>query len=273
MIKKQHLAFNFYNKKYFSQVFLKDKNIIKKIIFFLNPKKNDLLFEIGPGLGALTIPLFDFIDHLTVIDIDNDVLNFFKNKKIFSKIHFYLMDVLNFNFLKFYFKNNKKKIRIFGNLPYNISTEFLIHIIKYNFIFKDAHFMFQKEVSNRILATHNTKFYGRLSILIQYFFKIKKLFDISQNSFFPIPKVSSTFLKFSPHKLFPELSFDINILSKITKIAFSKRRKILKNSLKKLFTEKDLIFLNIDSSLRPENLSIKKYYILTDYFIKKKINY
>ncbi|CAL4319113.1 Ribosomal RNA small subunit methyltransferase A [Buchnera aphidicola (Periphyllus testudinaceus)] len=270
-MKKKKKIYKFFKKKYFSQIFLKDVCIIDKIINSIDPKKNDLLFEIGPGLGALTIPLCNLIDNLSVVEIDSDILKFFKKKKIFYKIDFYLKDVLSFDFLNFYLDKDKKKIRLFGNLPYNISTKLLINLTKYNFIFKDLHFMFQKEFANRILAQPNNKFYGRLSILIQYFFKTEKLFDISPDCFSPIPKISSTFLKLSPHKLFSELLFDVNVLSKITKIAFNSRRKVLKNSLYKLFTEKELISLDIDSSLRPENLSLKKYCLLTDFLIKKYI--
>ncbi|NIG99106.1 MAG: 16S rRNA (adenine(1518)-N(6)/adenine(1519)-N(6))-dimethyltransferase RsmA [Buchnera aphidicola (Periphyllus acericola)] len=261
----------FFQKKYFGQIFLKNTNVINNIISSIYPKKNDLLFEIGPGLGALTIPMCGFINKLNVIDIDNDVINFFKKKNIYNKLNFYLKNVLHFDFLKFYLKNNKKSIRIFGNLPYNISTKLLIYLTNNHFIFQDLHLMFQKEVSKRILAHPNTKFYGRLSIISQYFFNINKIFDISKNCFFPIPKVNSTFLKFIPHKLFPNLLFDVNILSKITFEAFNKRRKILRHSLKKFFTEKDLFNLDINSQLRPENLSVKQYCLLTDFLIKKQL--
>ncbi|MCW5197638.1 16S rRNA (adenine(1518)-N(6)/adenine(1519)-N(6))-dimethyltransferase RsmA [Buchnera aphidicola] len=268
---KKYKYKTFIPKKKFGQNFLKDSVIIEKIIKCINPLKNDLLIEVGPGLGALTIPICNIVDTLNVIDIDVDMLNFLKSKVNFSKINFFLKDVCNFNFLKFYSNNKKKKIRIFGNLPYNISTSLLINLTKVNFIIKDMYFMFQREVANRILSHPNSKLYGRLSILIQYFFKVKKLFDISPNSFYPSPKIYSTFLKFSPHKIFPQFNFDLNILSKITKIAFSRRRKILRNSLKNLFTEEILLKLNINSKLRAENLSLKKYCKLTDYLICKDI--
>ncbi|CAL4319272.1 Ribosomal RNA small subunit methyltransferase A [Buchnera aphidicola (Chaitophorus sp. 3695)] len=269
--KNKYKYIKFFQKKKFGQNFLTDPLIITKIIKCINPIQNDLLLEIGPGLGALTIPICNIISKLNVVDIDLDVLNFFKNKKIFSKINFFLKDICKFNLMQFYLNNKKKKIRIFGNLPYNISTILLIRLIKFNFIIKDMHFMFQKEVANRILSHPNSKLYGRLSILIQYFFKVKKMFDISPKSFYPSPKIYSTFLKFSPHKIFSQFNFDLNILSKITKIAFSKRRKILKHSLKNLFTEDVLLKLNINSKLRAENLSLKKYCQLTDYLIRQDI--
>jgi 16S rRNA (adenine1518-N6/adenine1519-N6)-dimethyltransferase len=261
----------FFQKKNFGQVFLKDKFVIKRIIKYISPTVNDLLLEIGPGLGALTIPICHKVDVLNVVDIDIDILNFFKKKNFFSKINFFLQDICNFNFEEFYSKNKKNKIRIFGNLPYNISTFLLMYLIKFNLIIQDMHFMLQKEVANRILSYPNSKLYGRLSILIQYFFKVKKLFDVAPKSFYPSPKIYSTFLKLSPHKVFPQFNFNLNILSKITKIAFSKRRKILKHSLKSLFSENTLLELNINPKFRAENLSLKEYCQLTDYLVRKNM--
>ncbi|NIH16701.1 MAG: 16S rRNA (adenine(1518)-N(6)/adenine(1519)-N(6))-dimethyltransferase RsmA [Buchnera aphidicola (Periphyllus lyropictus)] len=272
MIKNKFFSNKFFYKKNFGQNFLKDKQVIKKIINVINPKNNDLIIEIGPGLGSLTIPLCSILKKLTVIEIDRDILNFFLNKKFFHKLNFHLLNVLYFNFLEFYLKNKKKKIRIVGNLPYNISTKLLLNLIKYFKVFKDMYFMFQKEVADRILSFPNTKLYGRLSIIVQYFFKVKKILDVSSNSFFPKPKVNSTFLKFIPRKSFSKLLFDINIFSKITNLAFSQRRKILKHSLKKIFLQDTLIFLKINPKLRAENLSIKQYSILTDYYIKNKFS-
>lgn len=272
MIHKKKYKFKlFFQKKKFGQNFLKDKLIIEKIIKYINPIKDDLLLEVGPGLGALTIPICNFVNILNVVDIDFDVLNFFKNKNVFSKINFFLEDICKFDLIKFYIQNKKNKIRIFGNLPYNISTILLIHLIKFSSIIKDMHFMFQKEVANRILSSFNSKSYGRLSILIQYFFKVKKIFDVAPTSFYPAPKIDSTFLKFSPHKIFPQFNFDLNIFSKITKTAFSQRRKTLKHSLKNLFSEDILLKLNINSKLRAENLSLKKYCELTDYLVCKDV--
>jgi 16S rRNA (adenine1518-N6/adenine1519-N6)-dimethyltransferase len=267
MIQKNYLNKKFFYKKKFGQNFLIDKEVINKIISFINPKEEQLFLEIGPGKGALTFPICNFLNKLFVIDIDRDILFFFKKTSFFNKIHFFLENILHFNYLNFYLKNNKNKIRFFGNLPYNISNKILFSLIKNHHIIQDMHFMFQKEVAERILSTPNKKKYGRLSVIVQYFFKVTKLIDVSSQSFFPVPSVDSIFLKFLPHKLFPEMHFDFNIFSKVTKIAFHQRRKTIKNNFKNFFPQEILLKFNIDPNSRPENVSLKKYCQLTNYII------
>ncbi|CAL4319137.1 16S rRNA (adenine(1518)-N(6)/adenine(1519)-N(6))-dimethyltransferase RsmA [Buchnera aphidicola] len=268
MIKKKKNQ-EFFYKKHFGQNFLIDQKIIKKIINFINPKKKELFLEIGPGHGALTFPMCRILDKLFVIDIDDEVLFFLRKGNFFDKIHFFLQDILYFDYMNFYLENNKNKIRFFGNLPYNISNKILFSLIKHLKIIKDMHFMFQKEVAERIISLPNTKKYGRLSIIIQYFFYVQKLVNVPSQSFFPVPSVDSVFLKFLPHKLFPEMFFDFHVFSNITKIAFNRRRKTIKNNFKNLFSCDVLLKFNIDPSCRPENISLKKYCQLTDYFISQ----
>ncbi|WII23777.1 16S rRNA (adenine(1518)-N(6)/adenine(1519)-N(6))-dimethyltransferase RsmA [Buchnera aphidicola] len=259
---------NFFYKKFFGQNFLIDKSVIKKIVSLIDPKKKELFLEIGPGKGALTFPMCNFLNKLFVIDIDSDVLFFLKKNNFFYKIHFFLQDILTFNYLDFYIQNGKNRIRFFGNLPYNISNKILFSLIKNFIVIKDMHFMLQKEVAERILSKHNTKKYGRLSIIMQYFFHIVKLIDVPSRAFFPSPLVDSIFLKFLPHKLFPKMFFDFNIFSDITRVAFNQRRKTIKNNFKNVFAQDVFLQFNIDPNCRPENISLKKYCQLTDYFIR-----
>ncbi|ANF16940.1 16S rRNA methyltransferase [Buchnera aphidicola (Schlechtendalia chinensis)] len=245
-------------KKKFGQNFLIDNDIINSIVYSINPKNTETMIEIGPGLGALTKHMYKYLNKLFLVEYDidlvNRLLNYFsdvKNLKIFFK-----------NALKFDFSHIDNKyynsVRVFGNLPYNISVLLLLHLFKYKNIY-DMHFMFQKEVANRLLAFPNTKHYGRLSIISQYFCNITHLFDVFPESFRPIPKVSSTFLRLSPYQKKKYYLKNLKSLIKVTSLAFGNRRKIIKNSLFELFSENELINLQIDPTLRAENISIEQY--------------
>lgn len=257
----------FIPKKKFGQNFLKNKEIIKKIIFFIQPKKNNFLIEIGPGLGSLTIPITKFKSTVFVIEIDNKLCIFlkkiFKNSK---KIKIINSNILYFNYLEILNKNSINiENRIFGNLPYNICTKIILNLTKYNKYILDMHFMVQYEVGCRIFAIPGSKFYGRLSVILQYYYKIIPLMIVKSDNFFPKPKVNSYFIRFIPHKnKYPDV--DVFKLKEITKIAFSQRRKIIKNSLSKIFTNKIFVKLGIDSNLRAQNLTVLDYCRLTYFF-------
>ncbi|XBC43438.1 MAG: 16S rRNA (adenine(1518)-N(6)/adenine(1519)-N(6))-dimethyltransferase RsmA [Buchnera aphidicola (Meitanaphis flavogallis)] len=251
-------------KKQLGQNFLIDTHIINNIINSISPKKTDIMIEIGPGLGALTLGFSNLLHKLFVIERDKDLVTRLhvslcgiKNLKIFSK------DVLTFDFSCI--ENNfYNSIRIFGNLPYNISVTLLFYLFRYDNIF-DMHFMFQKEVANRLLALPGTKDYGKLSIISQYFCKITRLFDVSPRSFRPVPKVCSTFLKLVPYKKKRYYIKNMTNFKKVITLAFSKRRKVIRNSLSELFSEDILKNLSIDPMLRAENISIMQYCVLSNY--------
>ncbi|XRX42510.1 MAG: 16S rRNA (adenine(1518)-N(6)/adenine(1519)-N(6))-dimethyltransferase RsmA [Buchnera aphidicola (Eriosoma harunire)] len=257
------LYFGHFPSKKLGQHFLIDQSVINKIINVINPKNIELLIEIGPGLGSLTRSMLLLIDDLYVIEIDKQLVNKLKNFTNSYKLIIFCQDVLSFDF--FSFLNIKKNVRVFGNLPYNISTAVLLHLIKYVSVFYDMNFMLQKEVADRILAQPDSKNYGRLSIIIQYFFDVKFLFEVSSKSFFPEPKVTSVFLKFKPYITYQYTLRDVSYLSLITKLAFGQRRKMIKNSLSNLFNEHNLIKLGISPLLRAENLSIIEYCCLANY--------
>lgn len=257
----------YYVRKRFGQNFLKDKLIIKKIVSFINPQFNDLIVEIGPGLGSLTYPISYYVSNLNAIEIDKDLFLYLKKKYINNKITFFNQNVMKFNFFNLT-KNKNQKLRIFGNLPYNISTNLIFYLFQYSDYISDMFFMFQKEVANRLIANPGNKSYGRLSVMSQYYYDIKCLLTVSPESFIPKPKVNSVFLKISPKKNF---LYKINtfFLDKILKEAFSKRRKIISNSLKNIFSYEKLDYLLINPILRAEDISQEQFYKLA-YFYEKE---
>ena len=242
-------------RKRFGQNFLVDENIIRKILLSINPQKTDCFVEIGPGRGALTFPMLSHIDALDVIEIDKDLAENLSIHEQSSKLHIHCMDALKFDFKTLY--KSGQKLRLVGNLPYNISTPLLFHFLDYSEIVEDLHIMLQKEVADRMCSQPNRKTFGRLSVAIQARCQIKKLFDIKPNSFYPRPKVVSTMIRLIPDRI---LKDDLaNQLNCILKLAFSKRRKKISNALKTLFELNDFEKLGIDPVKRPENLTVDDY--------------
>jgi len=247
-------------KKSLGQNFLSDKNIIKSIVEIGNIKNNNTVLEIGPGTGNLT----EFIlkkkpKIFFVIEKDYNLVKLLY-KKFNNKINILNKDILNFEFSEI----SKEKIIVYGNLPYNISTEILIKWITDSKKFQSCKklvLMFQKEVADRIMAKTNSKNYGRLSIISNWRMNIKKEFDISPNCFFPKPKIDSTLLSFEPKKKYFNIKNPHN-LEKITKVFFNQRRKMIKKPLKQIFGKPDMILekLKIDINLRPQNLSPLNYF-------------
>ena len=247
-------------KKSLGQNFLIDKNIIKKITEAYPISKESEILEIGPGTGNLT-EFFLKKEPKKIFLIEKDKNLFLDLKRKYNKI-----EIINDDILKLSLKEivNEKTI-VFGNLPYNISSQILTRFIlnKENLPLKVFIFMFQKELADRIIAKPNTSSYGRLTILTNWKFKVKKLFDISPNSFFPKPKVTSTLLFFRMKENF-NLFKEPETLGKITKIFFNQRRKKIKNQFKKLFDNYEEIAenLSIDLNCRPQNLKPEVYYNL-----------
>ncbi|QCI18703.1 16S rRNA (adenine(1518)-N(6)/adenine(1519)-N(6))-dimethyltransferase RsmA [Buchnera aphidicola] len=257
--------------KKFSQNFLIDSSIVKKIVEFINPQLNEILVEIGPGLAALTRPVCNLIDELIVIEIDKYLLERLKKCSFYSKLIIFYQDAVKFNYLKLFNKKDRL-IRVFGNLPYHVATSLILNLFKNIKIIKDMNFMLQKEVAERLVALPGSKSYGRLSIIAQYYCNIKILLDVSPKCFRPVPKVDSIFLNLTPYtNFYPYFTHNVKVLSYITNLAFQKRRKILKNSLGKLFSEKVLTTLNINPQERPENISILQYCQLSNYIIENNI--
>lgn len=245
--------------KNLGQHFLSDKETILAIIDAINPKPNDKIIEIGPGLGAITKLIINYINYMTVIEFDINLANrLAKHSCLRSKLNIIQKDVMKINFTILAAQLGKP-IRIFGNLPYNISTSIILYLLKYINNIQDMHFMFQKEVADRLIASPNNKNYGRLSILVQYYCKIIPILNISAKCFKPIPKVDSTILRIIPYTTLPFPVYNLYNLVELTKTAFHQRRKILRNSLSMLFNEKQLLQQGIDAKLRAENITIEQY--------------
>ncbi len=256
-------------RKRFGQNFLEDPFVIQKILQSLQLKPDDHLIEIGPGLGALTKPLLQMLNHLEVIELDRDLAKTLQEECHASKnLTLHQADTLKFDFQTL-FKNNQK-LKIVGNLPYNISTPLLFHLLKYSYIIQDMHFMLQKEVVDRLIAKPNSKAYGRLSIMTQYHCETHFLFTVPPTAFRPAPKVTSAFIRLIPYAKLPFVAHSIHILQEITTHAFTQRRKILQNSLKKYLELQDFERLSINPLSRPENLSVNEFVQISNYIQEKR---
>lgn len=244
-------------KKRFGQNFLEDQHVIQKIIQALHLKATDHLIEIGPGRAALTEHL-SIVACLDVIEIDRDLipgLRALATQQHNLTVH--ATDALAFDYASL--KTDKQALRIIGNLPYNISTPLIFHLLNYRDCIQDMHFMLQKEVVDRICAQAGDSNYGRLSVMTQYYCEVNSLFTVPASAFNPKPKVESAIIRLIPKATSALDAKNHDNLLKIVTTAFSKRRKTLRNSLNGLMTEARLLALDIDPQARPETLSLKDF--------------
>jgi 16S rRNA (adenine1518-N6/adenine1519-N6)-dimethyltransferase len=248
--------------KRFGQNYLKDVNILKKIVDEVNPKHGDNILEIGPGRGALTDVLLKRIEKISAVEIDNRVIEDLAER--FPQLKIVGGDFLSLDLNEFA-DENKKKLRIAGNIPYNLSSPILFKLIEQNELVYDVILMVQYEVAKRITAQKGTKDYGILAVLLNYFAETKFCFKVSPNVFYPKPKVFSAVV----HIIFKKSDFtkeEKKIFIKIVKAAFGKRRKILKNSLSNsIFHQFDFSDSGIDLSLRAEQLDVMDFVTLAKF--------
>lgn len=257
----------FQTRKRFGQHFLHEDFIVEKIITAINPKKTDNMLEIGPGLGALTQRLLPHLMHLNVVELDKDLIPLLEKQCAhLGKLTIYQADALKFDFRSL--GATKTRWRIVGNLPYNISTPLLFHLLEQTDIIQDMHFMLQKEVVERIVAQPGDKHYGRLSVMIQYYCQVKKLFIVKPGAFQPSPKVDSAVIRLIPYKIQPWRADDPLLLAEIVRTTFSHRRKMLRNNLGKLIDLKQFELLAIDPTKRPEQLSVEDYVKISNFLAK-----
>lgn len=242
-------------RKRFGQNFLRDPYIIQQIIELINPLKQENILEIGPGLAALTKPLLAYLDHLEVIELDRDLIEFLQQNFSAQQLTIHSGDALQFDF-------SGKPRRIIGNLPYNIATPLLFHLSQFDNL-SDMTFMLQKEVAERICARPGTHAYGRLSIMLQYKYRCRQLLAVPPQSFYPVPKVDSAIIQLKPRHDYLWSSIDTTRLNLVVSQAFNQRRKTLSNSLKSLLSANSLIACGIDPNLRAENLSVENYLTLS----------
>ena len=233
-------------RKRFGQHFLHDPGVVRKIVEAIALAPEDVVVEIGPGQGVLTLPLLERVKRLEVIEIDRDLAAALPGDRI--KVH--VADALEFDYGVF-----PKGVRIVGNLPYNISTPLLFHLARYADRVRDMHFMLQLEVVERMVAKPSTPEYGRLSVMLQTRFMMQKLFRVGPGAFKPPPKVDSAVVRLVP--LAAPLGCDEKVFEQVVREAFSARRKTLRNALS--LKAEDYVALGIDPRLRPENLSPLDY--------------
>ena len=253
----KHLA-----KKRFGQNFLTDQSIISSLIEAINPLQNQLIIEIGPGLGALTKPLLKKINHLHVVEIDRDIVSWMQNEYSSAALTIHNIDALKFDFTTF-----GENLRVVGNLPYNISTPILFHLLDNVSCITDMHFMLQKEVVERMVASPSTPAYGRLSVMLQYHLAMEYLITVPPEAFEPAPKVESAFVRCVPHATLPFVAKDQKHFAKIVMAAFGQRRKTLRNTLKGLLDDNGFVALGIDSQKRAENLSVADFVLISNSLI------
>lgn len=250
-------------RKRFGQHFLKDQHVINKIVHALNPKPHENLVEIGAGPGALTHIVLKQIPHLNVVEIDRDLVAKLKERYSEEQLSIYQQDALDFDFSSL---ATSQPLRVFGNLPYNISTPLLFHLLSFSSGIQDMLFMLQKEVVVRMCAKPGHHEYGRLSVMIQYACETKRLFDIGPEAFSPPPKVMSSvialipFTKNHPHPVAKDFRTFFNVVN----VAFQHRRKTLKNALHALITPTLFDKVGIDPMRRPETLSVSEFVKLSD---------
>ncbi len=258
-------------RKRFGQNFLIDNAVINGIVRAVSPARDDALVEIGPGQGAITGPLLELVDQLHVIELDRDLIPVllaqFANYRGL-KIH--QSDALKFDFNSLC--ENGKKLRIVGNLPYNISTPLMFKLLELGnnvsgssatppkeHIVHDMHFMLQKEVVLRLVAQPGDKNYGRLGIMAQYYCQVESIIDVPPESFEPPPKVDSGVVRLTPFSVLPHPALHLKNFDTLVKTAFQQRRKTLRNGLKSLVSDEDAERVGLNLSLRAENISPEEY--------------
>jgi 16S rRNA (adenine1518-N6/adenine1519-N6)-dimethyltransferase len=247
-------------RKRFGQHFLHDQNIIHKIISSVNPQPGQNIVEIGPGQGALTLPLLKRCQKLTAIELDRDLIPILQRKSAdIGELTLVNQDVLNFDLSAL---DLSPPFRLVGNLPYNISTPLMFHLLTSSALISDMVFMLQKEVAQRIIAKPHNKLYGKLTVMMQYFCDSEYLFDVPPGCFSPPPKVDSAVIRLRPHATLP-VNVDVDGLEKVVSAAFNQRRKTISNSLKNLIDRSTISQLGIDPSVRAENLTLSNFVQLT----------
>lgn len=252
-------------RKRFGQNFLHDEAVIDRIISGINPRPGDTVVEIGPGLGALTEPLLQSLDgKLNVVELDRDLIPVLRTKFFnYPDFKIFEADALKFDFDAL--GNESNPIRVVGNLPYNISTPLIFHLLSNITHLKDMHFMLQKEVVQRMAAVPGESNYGRLGIMTQYYCRVQPLFIVPPEAFDPAPKVESAIVRLVPHKTLPFPVNDLERLQTIVRTAFTKRRKTLRNALAGVIDFEALDELGIDPKLRPENLTPEQFSQLSNW--------
>ncbi|MTI62356.1 16S rRNA (adenine(1518)-N(6)/adenine(1519)-N(6))-dimethyltransferase RsmA [Methylophaga sp.] len=249
-------------RKRFGQNFLHDEAIIEGILEVISPDKGQHLVEIGPGRGALTMPLLSRCDQLDVIELDRDLVPLLASKLGHHKhLTIHEADALKFDYRQL--QQHGEKLRVLGNLPYNITTPLLFHLVEQKACIEDMCFMLQREVVERICAEPSTKQYGRLSIMLQHQCYVEQMFVVPPEAFDPPPKVESAIIYLQPLSQNKGGEVDLARLNQIVTAAFSQRRKTIANTLKKQVSLETLEQVGIEPGQRPETVTVEQYVELT----------
>lgn len=245
-------------RKRFGQNFLHDQNVIGKIVSAINPKPQDNLVEIGPGQGALTCRLLPQLERMHAVELDRDLIPLLEQQcSSVGRLTIHSSDVLKFDFTTLFERD--RPLRVVGNLPYNISTPLIFHLLEHRTLIQDMHFMLQKEVVDRLAAAPNSKAYGRLSVMVQRHCKVEPLFTIGPGAFNPPPKVNSSVVRLTPWEQ-PVVSIDDEErFALVVSAAFAQRRKTIRNSLKALVTTEQFEDCDIDPGRRAETLTLAEF--------------
>jgi len=253
-------------RKRFGQHFLVDRSVVQQILEVIAPLPDDNMIEIGPGMGAMTNPLLEELKTLCVIELDKDLVQSLQSN---PQLRVISADVLNVNFNELATKlaqTEFKKLRIVGNLPYNISTPILFHLLNFVEIVKDQHFMLQKEVVQRMVAEPSTSDYGRLSVMLQWRYEMTSMLDVEPEAFNPPPRVRSAIIRMTPRSDPPQLEF--GVFQSLVQVAFSQRRKLLRHSLGRWLEERQYGG-SFDLKRRAEEVGVDEFVALAQSFKKK----
>jgi 16S rRNA (adenine1518-N6/adenine1519-N6)-dimethyltransferase len=248
-------------RKRFGQHFLADSGIVEAIVSEIAPRPGQVMVEIGPGLAALTQPLVERLGHLTVIELDRDLAQRLRSHPQLTVIE---SDVLKVDFARLASSTTaagKTKFRVVGNLPYNISTPILFHLLKFVEVIEDQHFMLQKEVVDRMVASPETSDYGRLSVMLQWRYAMKNILLVPPESFQPPPRVHSAVVRMVPRE--DPAVIDVALLSELVQVAFSQRRKLMRHTLGKWLFERAYSG-EFDLQRRAEEVPVDQYLALAE---------
>lgn len=249
-------------RKRFGQHFLSDSGVIERMVEFIAPNAADRLVEIGPGRGALTQPLYQQLDELHAVEFDRDLIKWLRETFLSHRFVLHESDALKFDFSQLF--NGAHNLRVVGNLPYNISTPLIFHLIKQADGIRDMHFMLQKEVVDRLTADPGSKSWGRLSVMVQYSCRADYLFFVPPSAFKPPPKVDSAVVRLTPHTERPFVADDFGLFEALVRQAFSQRRKAIRNGVKSWLTSDQIEAAGVNPGYRPDNLSVADFVALAN---------
>ena len=247
-----------YARKRFGQNFLHDENVIRKIVDAISAVEGDHLLEIGPGLGALTKELAKTGATIHCVELDADLAKSLRTEfQEYDSIKIIEGDALKFDLSSI--ATEKRPLRVIGNLPYNISTPIIFHLLKNSELIRDMTFMLQLEVIQRMVSKVGKRNYGRLSLMVQYYCEVEHLFNVASSAFSPKPKVVSALARLKPHNSTSIRAKDSDCLQTVIRTAFNQRRKTLRNSLRTIIPEALLDRIAINKSLRPQDITLNEY--------------